>query len=97
MAIAHVERIICDNPDYAVYVEELIREEPGRHGHVEYVQAQAVLQVGARGESSISVPRTDAPVPSIDDGDGSANADAPGWLMNLNQSMAVAGAEGHTF
>ena len=44
MAVAHVERITCDNPECAVYVEELIREEPGRHGHVEYVQAQAMLQ-----------------------------------------------------
>jgi hypothetical protein len=44
MAIVHVERIICDNPDCAVYVEELIREEPGRYELVEYVRAQAVLE-----------------------------------------------------
>jgi hypothetical protein len=30
MAVVHVERITCDNPECAVYVEELIREEPGR-------------------------------------------------------------------
>jgi hypothetical protein len=55
------------------------------------------FRVGACGESSISVPRTDEPVPSVDDGDGSAHADAPGWLINLNQSVAVGGAEGDTF
>ena len=44
MAVAHVERITCDNPECAVYVEELIREEPGRCELVEYVRAQAVLQ-----------------------------------------------------
>jgi hypothetical protein len=44
MAIAHVERITFDNPECAVYVEELIREEPGRYAVVEYIRAQAVLQ-----------------------------------------------------
>jgi hypothetical protein len=44
MAIVHVERITCDNPDCAVYVEEIMREEPGRYELVEYVRAQAVLQ-----------------------------------------------------
>jgi hypothetical protein len=38
--IAHIERITCDNPDCVVYVEELIREEPGRYQLVEYVRSQ---------------------------------------------------------
>ena len=44
MAVVHLERITCDNPECAVYVEELIREEPGRYKLVEYVRAQAMLQ-----------------------------------------------------
>jgi hypothetical protein len=44
MAVEPVVRITSDNPECAVYVEELIREEPGRHELVEYVRAQAVPQ-----------------------------------------------------
>ena len=43
MAVVHVERITCDNPECAVYVEELIRGTRSLE-HVEFVRAQAVLQ-----------------------------------------------------
>jgi len=42
VSIVHVERITCDNPECEIYVEELIREEPGRYELVEYVRAQIV-------------------------------------------------------
>ena len=29
MTRVRVERILCDNPDCVVYVDELVREEPG--------------------------------------------------------------------
>jgi hypothetical protein len=40
VSIVHVERITCDNAECASYVEELIREEPGRFELQEYLRAQ---------------------------------------------------------
>lgn len=34
-----LERITCDNPDCVVYVEELIREQPGRYEVGVYTRA----------------------------------------------------------
>ena len=44
MSIVHFERITCDNPECEIYVEELIREEPGRYELVEYVRSQISLK-----------------------------------------------------
>jgi hypothetical protein len=44
VAIVHVERITCDNAECAAYVDELIREQPGRYELHEYVRAQGALQ-----------------------------------------------------
>lgn len=44
MAIVHVERITCDNAECVAYVDELIREQPGRYELYEYVRAQASLR-----------------------------------------------------
>ena len=43
LAVVHMERITCDNAECAAYVEELIREQPGRYELVEYVRAQVAL------------------------------------------------------
>lgn len=43
MAIVHVERITCDNAECAAYVDELIREQPGRYELHEHVRAQVSL------------------------------------------------------
>jgi hypothetical protein len=40
----HLERVTCDNPECEIYVEELIREEPGRYELVEYVRSQITLK-----------------------------------------------------
>ena len=37
MTRVRVERILCDNPDCVVYVDELVREEPGEVELVEHV------------------------------------------------------------
>jgi hypothetical protein len=44
MSIVHVERITYDNAECAAYVDELIREQPGRYELHEYVRAQVSLQ-----------------------------------------------------
>jgi hypothetical protein len=38
VAIVHVERITCDNPECISYVDELMREEPGQFELQEYVR-----------------------------------------------------------
>jgi hypothetical protein len=44
VSIVHVERITCDNPECVEYVDELIREQPGKFELQEYVRAQLSLQ-----------------------------------------------------
>jgi hypothetical protein len=44
VTIVQVERITCDNAECGAYVDELIREQPGRYELHEYVRAQASLQ-----------------------------------------------------
>jgi hypothetical protein len=41
-----VHRILCDNPDCVIYVDELVREEPGEVELVEHVRAVAAVEVG---------------------------------------------------
>ena len=57
MSIVHLERITCDNPECEIYVEELIREEPGRYELVEYVRSQISLKGwSTRGELDFCPP-----------------------------------------
>jgi hypothetical protein len=44
MSVTHLERITCDNPECEEYVDELIREEPGKFELKEYVRTQLSLQ-----------------------------------------------------
>jgi hypothetical protein len=44
MAVVHIERVTCDNPECVAYAEELIRERPGRYELIEYVRAQVSVQ-----------------------------------------------------
>jgi hypothetical protein len=37
-----VQRILCDNPDCVVYVDELVREEPDQFALVEHVRSLTV-------------------------------------------------------
>jgi hypothetical protein len=42
-----VQRILCDNPDCVIYVDELVREEPaGDFELVEHVRTVAAAEVG---------------------------------------------------
>jgi hypothetical protein len=42
-----VQRILCDNPDCVIYVDELVREEPaGDVELVEHVRTVAAVEVG---------------------------------------------------
>jgi hypothetical protein len=42
-----VQRILCDNPDCVVYVDELVREEPaGDFELVEHVRTVGAAEVG---------------------------------------------------
>jgi hypothetical protein len=44
VAIVHLERITCDNAECTSYVDELIREQPGRFELQEFVRAQVSVQ-----------------------------------------------------
>jgi hypothetical protein len=44
VSIVHVERITCDNAECVAYVDELIREQPGRFELHEYVRSKASLE-----------------------------------------------------
>jgi hypothetical protein len=44
VAVVHVERIKCDDPECVAYVDELILEQPGRFELHECVWAQVSLQ-----------------------------------------------------
>ncbi len=47
LSTLHVQRILCDNPDCVVYVDELLREEPGGDFElVEHVRTVAAVEVG---------------------------------------------------
>ena len=47
MSTLHVQRILCDNPDCVIYVDELVREEPaGDFELVEHVRTVAAGEVG---------------------------------------------------
>jgi hypothetical protein len=45
MTTVRVQRILCDNPDCVIYVDELVREEPG---DFELVRRPASGQVTSR-------------------------------------------------
>ena len=65
MSIVHFERITCDNPECEIYVEELIREEPGRYELVEYVRSQISLKGWSTRGNSISVQPIEPNNPSL--------------------------------
>jgi hypothetical protein len=44
MTMAHVERITCDNPECVEYVDELVREQPGKFELQVYVRSQLSMQ-----------------------------------------------------
>jgi hypothetical protein len=46
MSTLRVQRILCDNPDCVVYVDELVREEPGEFELVEHVRSITTVEVG---------------------------------------------------
>jgi hypothetical protein len=46
MSTLRVHRIVCDNPDCVVYVDELVREAPGEFELVEHVRTVATVEVG---------------------------------------------------
>jgi hypothetical protein len=47
MSTLHVQRILCDNPDCVIYVDELVREVPGDGIElVEHVRTVAAVEVG---------------------------------------------------
>jgi hypothetical protein len=46
MSTLRVQRILCDNPDCVVYVDELVREEPGQVELVEHVRSITTVEVG---------------------------------------------------
>ncbi|MFZ0249696.1 MAG: hypothetical protein WAL61_07105 [Acidimicrobiales bacterium] len=46
MSTLRVQRILCDNPDCVVYVDELVREEPGEFELVEHVVQLGWTRVG---------------------------------------------------
>jgi hypothetical protein len=46
MSTLRVQRILCDNPDCVVSVDELVREEPGEFELVEHVVQIGWTQVG---------------------------------------------------
>jgi hypothetical protein len=46
MSTLHVQRILCDNPDCVIYVDELVRQEPGEDVElVEHVRPVAEVMV----------------------------------------------------
>lgn len=47
MSTLRVRRIVCDNPDCVVYVDELVREEPGGEFElVEHVTSLTAVEIG---------------------------------------------------
>ena len=46
MSTLRVHWILCDNPDCVVYVDELVREEPGEVELVEHVRSVAAVEAG---------------------------------------------------
>jgi hypothetical protein len=46
MSTLRVQRILCDNPDCVVYVDELVREAPGEFELVEHVVKIGWTRVG---------------------------------------------------
>lgn len=44
MTMVHVERVTCDDPECVEYVDELVREEPGKLELPEYVRSQLSAQ-----------------------------------------------------
>jgi hypothetical protein len=47
MTRLHIERILCDNPDCVLYVDELVREDPGDDVEmVEHVRPVAAVEIG---------------------------------------------------
>jgi hypothetical protein len=46
MSTLRMQRILCDNPDCVVYVDELVREEPGEFELVEHVRSITTVEVG---------------------------------------------------
>ena len=46
MSTLRVHRILCDNPECVVYVDELVREQPGEVELVEHVRSVAAVEVG---------------------------------------------------
>jgi hypothetical protein len=46
MSTLHVQRILCDNPDCVIYVDELVRQDPGDGIElVEHVRTVAEVEV----------------------------------------------------
>jgi len=46
MTTIRVQRIVCDNPDCVIYVDELVREEPGEFELVEHVRTITAVGIG---------------------------------------------------
>jgi hypothetical protein len=46
MTTVRVQRILCDNPDCVIYVDELVREESGDFELVEHVRSLTVVEIG---------------------------------------------------
>ena len=47
MSTLRVQRIVCDNPDCVIYVDELVRENPAEDFElVEHVRTVAAVEVG---------------------------------------------------
>ncbi len=47
MTRLRVERILCDNPECVIYVDELVREDPGEDVElVEHVRSLTAVEIG---------------------------------------------------
>jgi hypothetical protein len=47
LSTLHVQRILCDNPECVIYVDELVRENPaGGIELVEHIRTVAAVEVG---------------------------------------------------
>jgi hypothetical protein len=46
MTTLRVQRIVCDNPDCVIYVDELVHEEPGEFELVEHVRTISAVEIG---------------------------------------------------
>jgi hypothetical protein len=46
MSTLHMRRVVCDNPECVVYVDELVRERPGEFELVEHVTTLTAVEIG---------------------------------------------------